>query len=97
MTGTVPLVSGDTGGKKGSIRTDPSTPGVRLWALLWGEGDSPGVRIKPFPIKLPFAAAAYGSNPSGSGGCGSRWHGGLGEEPAALHGQQAQRAALPIR
>lgn len=55
------------------------------------------MRIKPFPIKLPFAAAADGSNPSGSGGCGSRWHGGLGEEPAALHGQQAQRAALPVR
>lgn len=38
------------------------------------------MRVKPFPIKLPFAAAARGSNPGG-GGCGSRWLGGLGEEP----------------
>lgn len=37
MTGSVPLVLGDTGGKRSRIRTDPSTHGVRLWAPACAE------------------------------------------------------------
>lgn len=60
-TDTVPLVSGDMGGKKDSIS---STPGAHLWVPAVQGRNRPGVRIKPFPSQLLFAAAAQESSPT---------------------------------